>query len=45
VHAGVERMRDGLGHLNLAAPLAATQRGDRLGQQFGDFRCLARCFS
>jgi hypothetical protein len=38
-------MRDGLGHLDLATPLAASQRGDRLGQQFGDFRCLCRGFS
>jgi len=45
VLTGVERVRDGLGHLDLAAPLAAAQRGDRLGQQFGDFGCLARGFS
>jgi hypothetical protein len=38
-------MRDGLGHLDLTASFAATQRVDRLGQQFGDFRCLARGFS
>jgi len=31
VLAGVERLRDRLGHLDLAAPLAATKRGDRLG--------------
>jgi hypothetical protein len=36
VLTGVERLRDGLGHLDLSTPLAATQRGDRLGQQFGD---------
>jgi len=45
VLAGVECLRDRLGHLDLAAPLAATQRRDRLGQQFGYFRFLARGFS
>jgi hypothetical protein len=38
-------MRDGLGHLDLAAPFRAAHCGNRLGQQFGDFRCLARGFS
>ncbi len=45
VLAGVERVRDGLGHLDLAVPFRAAQRGNRLGQQFGDFRCIARGFS
>ena len=39
VLAGVEGVRDGLGHLDLAAALAAAERGDRGGQQFGDRSC------
>jgi hypothetical protein len=35
-------VRDGLGHLDLAVPFRAAQRGNRLGQQFGDFRFIAR---
>ncbi len=38
----VERMGHGLGHLDLTAPLAAAQRGDRGGEQFGDRGCLGR---
>jgi hypothetical protein len=45
VLARVERARDGFGHLDLAVPFRTAQRGNRLGQQFGDFRCLARGFS
>jgi hypothetical protein len=29
----------------LAAAFRAAQRGDRLGQQFGDFPCLGRDYS
>ena len=35
VLAGVERLRDGLGHRNLAAPLAASQSVDGGGQKLG----------
>jgi hypothetical protein len=38
-------VRDGLGHLDLAVPFGAAQCSNRLGQQFGDFRYLARGFS
>ena len=40
--AGVERVGHRLGHLDLTAALAAAQRGDRGGQQFGDWSCLGR---
>ena len=42
VLAGVERVRHGVGHLDLTAALAAAQRGDRDGEQVGDRRHLGR---
>jgi hypothetical protein len=33
---------NGLCHLDLAAALAAAQRGDRGGEQFGDRSCVGR---
>jgi hypothetical protein len=33
---------DGLGHLDLTAALAATERGDRGGEQFRDRSCVGR---
>jgi hypothetical protein len=38
VLAAFERVRDGLGHLDLAVPFRAAQRGNRLRKQFGDVR-------